>query len=211
MDRLIRAYALNSVRRILLHQLRTAEPQSSSDLIRRQIRPPDRPAERPARAESREVRELRELKNTQPDLASAADMQIELLGAQRRVQARVPLPSASLRTPQARPQALPPGPAVQGYPDRLERLPADDPADRRHPPPFRNARAGRLRPYPGAGPRRPDRGRRRELVSRRRWRRRRRKADARSPETRAARSGAAAGDAPVSGALRRGAACRGWS
>jgi hypothetical protein len=57
--------------------------------------PADRPAERPARAESREVRELRELKNAQPDLATAADMQIELLGAQRRVQARVPLPSAT--------------------------------------------------------------------------------------------------------------------
>ncbi len=57
--------------------------------------PADRPAERPARPESREVRELRELKNAQPDLASAADMQIELLGAQRRVQSRVPLPSAT--------------------------------------------------------------------------------------------------------------------
>lgn len=38
---------------------------------------------------------MRELKNAQPDLASAADMQIELLGAQRRVQSRVPLPSAT--------------------------------------------------------------------------------------------------------------------
>jgi FdhE protein len=57
--------------------------------------PSDRPAERPARSESREIKELRELKNAQPDLASAADMQIELLGAQRRVQARVPLPSAT--------------------------------------------------------------------------------------------------------------------
>jgi len=38
---------------------------------------------------------LRDLKISQPDLASAADMQIELLGAQRRVQARVPLPSAT--------------------------------------------------------------------------------------------------------------------
>jgi hypothetical protein len=57
--------------------------------------PPDRPAERPGRAESREVRELRELKSAQPDLATAADMQIELLGVQRRVQARVPLPSAT--------------------------------------------------------------------------------------------------------------------
>jgi hypothetical protein len=51
--------------------------------------------ERSGRAESREVRELRELKSLQPDLSSAADMQIELLGAQRRVQARVPLPSAT--------------------------------------------------------------------------------------------------------------------
>jgi Protein involved in formate dehydrogenase formation len=57
--------------------------------------PADRPAERPARAESREVRELRDLKAAQPDLASAVDMQIELLGIQRRVQARVPLPSAT--------------------------------------------------------------------------------------------------------------------
>jgi formate dehydrogenase maturation protein FdhE len=56
---------------------------------------PDRPADRPGRAESREVRELRELKNTQPDLAAAADMQIELLGAQKRVQSRVPLPSGA--------------------------------------------------------------------------------------------------------------------
>ena len=57
--------------------------------------PSGRPADRPARAESREVKELRELKNTQPDLAAAADMQIELLGAQKRVQSRVPLPSAT--------------------------------------------------------------------------------------------------------------------
>jgi len=57
--------------------------------------PAERPADRPGRAESREVRELRELKNAQPDLASAADMQIELLGVQRRIQARVPLPSAT--------------------------------------------------------------------------------------------------------------------
>jgi formate dehydrogenase maturation protein FdhE len=62
---------------------------------------PDGAAARPARAESREVRELRELKSTQPDLAPAADMQIELLNAQRRIQARVPLPSGAfdLRKP----------------------------------------------------------------------------------------------------------------
>jgi formate dehydrogenase maturation protein FdhE len=49
--------------------------------------------DRPSRPESREIVELRELKTAQPDLASAADMQIELLSAQRRVQSRVPLPS----------------------------------------------------------------------------------------------------------------------
>ena len=57
--------------------------------------PSGKPAERPARAESREVRELRELKIAQPDLAAAADMQIELLGAQKRVQSRVPLPASA--------------------------------------------------------------------------------------------------------------------
>ncbi len=36
--------------------------------------------------------ELRQLKDVQPELASAIDMQIDLLDAQRRVQARVPLP-----------------------------------------------------------------------------------------------------------------------
>lgn len=47
------------------------------------------------------MRELRELKTEQPDLASAADMQIELLNAQRRIQARVPVPSGAfdLRKP----------------------------------------------------------------------------------------------------------------
>jgi formate dehydrogenase maturation protein FdhE len=54
----------------------------------------DQPA-RVGRAEPRDIVELRQLKNDQPDLASAADMQIELLGAQRRVQSRVPLPSSA--------------------------------------------------------------------------------------------------------------------
>ena len=52
--------------------------------------PPPQP--RPARAEPREVIELRQLKVSQPDLASAADMQIALVDMQRRVQSRVPLP-----------------------------------------------------------------------------------------------------------------------
>ena len=48
------------------------------------------------RAEPREIVELRRLKTEQPDLASAVDLQIELLQLQRRVQARVPLPSIRL-------------------------------------------------------------------------------------------------------------------
>jgi formate dehydrogenase maturation protein FdhE len=48
------------------------------------------------RSESREIVELRRLKQEQPDLSSAADLQIELLQLQRRVQTRVPLPSIRL-------------------------------------------------------------------------------------------------------------------
>jgi hypothetical protein len=44
------------------------------------------------RTESREVTELRQLKAAQPELATAVDMQIELVEMQRRVQSRVPLP-----------------------------------------------------------------------------------------------------------------------
>lgn len=47
---------------------------------------------RPPRAEPREVGELKQLRTAQPELASAIDMQIELVEIQRRVQARVPLP-----------------------------------------------------------------------------------------------------------------------
>lgn len=49
-----------------------------------------------ARAEPREIVELRRLKEQQPDLSSAADLQIELLQLQRRVQTRVPLPAINL-------------------------------------------------------------------------------------------------------------------
>jgi formate dehydrogenase maturation protein FdhE len=48
------------------------------------------------RAEPREIVELRRLKSEQPDLGSAVDLQIELLQLQRRVQARVSLPSIRL-------------------------------------------------------------------------------------------------------------------
>jgi len=51
----------------------------------------DRPL-RSSRPDTREVAELKQLKLAQPALASAVDMQIELLAVQRRVQARVPLP-----------------------------------------------------------------------------------------------------------------------
>jgi hypothetical protein len=51
----------------------------------------DRPPRAP-RAEPREVVELRQLKVSQPELASAVDMQLALVAMQRRVQARVPLP-----------------------------------------------------------------------------------------------------------------------
>jgi ribosomal protein S27AE len=53
--------------------------------------PPLRP-QRPARPETREVVELKQLKAAQPDLASAADMQIALLDMQRRMLMRLPLP-----------------------------------------------------------------------------------------------------------------------
>jgi hypothetical protein len=46
----------------------------------------------PGRSESREIVELRRLKERQPELSSAADLQIALLDLQRRVQQRVPLP-----------------------------------------------------------------------------------------------------------------------
>lgn len=51
----------------------------------------ERPSRGP-RAEPREIAELRALKAAQPDLASAVNMQIELVEVQRRIQARVPLP-----------------------------------------------------------------------------------------------------------------------
>jgi FdhE protein len=47
---------------------------------------------RPPRAEPREVVELKQLKTSQPELASAVDMQLALVDMQRRVQSRVPLP-----------------------------------------------------------------------------------------------------------------------
>ena len=56
----------------------------------------EQPPAPPGRSEPREIVELRRLKEEQPDLAAAADLQIELLQLQRRVQTRVPLPSIKL-------------------------------------------------------------------------------------------------------------------
>jgi FdhE protein len=56
----------------------------------------EKPAPPPQRTESREIVELRQLKEDQPDLASAIDLQIQLIQLQRRVQTRVPLPSINL-------------------------------------------------------------------------------------------------------------------
>jgi formate dehydrogenase maturation protein FdhE len=50
----------------------------------------------PARSESREIAELRRLKQEHPDLGSAVDLQVELLQLQRRVQSRVSLPAIRL-------------------------------------------------------------------------------------------------------------------
>jgi FdhE protein len=47
---------------------------------------------RPPRSETREVVELRALKERQPDLADAVDMHLELIEHQRRIQSRIPLP-----------------------------------------------------------------------------------------------------------------------
>lgn len=55
----------------------------------------DRPAP-PQRTEPREILELRRLRQEQPDLAPAVDLQIELLQIHRRMQSRVPLPTINL-------------------------------------------------------------------------------------------------------------------
>jgi len=61
-------------------------------MIARVADPTARPA-RAGRAESREHAELRALREQQPELAHAVDMQLELLDVHRRVQGRIPLPS----------------------------------------------------------------------------------------------------------------------
>lgn len=62
-------------------------PVGHATIVAVNERPP-----RPPRAETPEVVALKQLKNDQPELASAVDMQLELVSVQRRVQSRVPLP-----------------------------------------------------------------------------------------------------------------------
>jgi formate dehydrogenase maturation protein FdhE len=72
-----------------------------------------------SRGEPREISELRRLKQDQPDLATAADLQIELLQLQRRIQSRVPLPSIKLEADYLN-SLLASGPILQ-----FEHLPVD--------------------------------------------------------------------------------------
>lgn len=59
---------------------------------------------RPPRTETREVAELRQLRLSQPELASAVDMQLALIEMQRRVKGRVPLPRIAVDPAWARAQ-----------------------------------------------------------------------------------------------------------
>jgi formate dehydrogenase maturation protein FdhE len=58
----------------------------------------DKPSAPATRAEPREIVELRQVREDQPELASAIDLQIQLLQLQRRVQSRVPLPAMNLES-----------------------------------------------------------------------------------------------------------------
>ena len=74
---------------------------------------------RPTRNEPRELAELRRLKQEQPELGSAIDLQIELIQVQRRVQSRVSLPSIKLE-PEYLNALLPTAPIL-----RFEHLPIE--------------------------------------------------------------------------------------
>ena len=53
---------------------------------------PRKPPRPPARGEPRDVAELTKIQQLQPELTSAAELQLALLELQRRIQARAPLP-----------------------------------------------------------------------------------------------------------------------
>jgi len=64
---------------------------ASHDRLRHNPDVTERPPRAP-RADTREVAELKQIKASQPELASAVDMQLALVDMHRRVQGRVPLP-----------------------------------------------------------------------------------------------------------------------
>jgi FdhE protein len=72
----------------------------------------DRPPRAP-RAEPREVVELKQIKSSHPELASAVDMQLALVDMQRRVQSRVPLPWIQVDPEWLREQQRTGGPLVR--------------------------------------------------------------------------------------------------
>ena len=107
----------------------------------------DRTSEPSPAGRSPRRRRTQATQGDQPELASAVDMQLALVEMQRRVQGRVPLPWIQpdpewlRRAAGGRPAAR----ALQRHPARLDRLPPDVPADRRHPAALRGARAAGLR------------------------------------------------------------------
>src|ERR1051325_5197672 len=74
---------------------RTMDTIASGGTVRHNPNVTTQRTTRPSRIEPRDIVELRNLKNEQPDLAAAADWQFELPGARRRIQSRVPLPAVT--------------------------------------------------------------------------------------------------------------------
>ena len=93
-----RAFRLGATYEILKHSSRSHEngaPSAGAPFLLSYHSDGGKPAKPPPpqRTEPREIIELRQLKEDQPDLAQAIDLQIQLLQLQRRVQSRVPLPT----------------------------------------------------------------------------------------------------------------------
>jgi FdhE protein len=73
-----------------------ADHQNAHSCYDRTVNDPAARPPRPPRSESREALELQAIRAQHPELASAADMHLELLELQRRIQGRVPLPLLEL-------------------------------------------------------------------------------------------------------------------
>jgi FdhE protein len=81
--------------------------------------PPQKPGG-PSRPAPPEIAELTRIKQEQPDLAPAVDLQIDLIGLHRRVQGRVPLPSLRLDPADVRARSADGRPLL-----RFEQIPFD--------------------------------------------------------------------------------------